>query len=220
MPSVVAVIPALNEEQGLPRVINGLNKQGIQEIVVIDNGSTDRTAEIARKAGARVLFQPIRGKGNAFRKFLEIYPIKEDAFYVMLDGDATYDSSDVPRLVVELEKHDVVTGRRTTIRYNVRDLVHFLGNKLISLVGLLLYFCWNPDICTGYWAFRGSALKRIRIDATRFDLEANLFAQACKKGLSTGRVDIEYHPRVGEGKLKARDALHIIARLFRERLSG
>ncbi len=211
---------ALNEAPALPLVLAGLREANVRQIVLVDGNSTDATPDIARGAGCTVIAQEGKGKGMAFRTFLETYPIDPNARYVMLDADATYDPKDVPRLAEKLEEYDIVTGHRATAHLIPNNLTHFFGNKLISLAAFLLFWRWNPDICTGYWAFRGSALKKMRIDATRFDLEADLFAQACKKHLSMGMVDVMYGPRLGERKLRSIDALHIVWRLFFERFSG
>lgn len=219
MPKVVAIIPALNEEKGLPAVVSGLKKQGVEDIVVIDNGSIDRTAEIAEKAGARVLSQPVRGKGNAFKFFLKNYPVKRDYFYVMLDADASYAPKEIHRILDGLDDYDVVSGKRQLLIHDARSLVHVIGALGISLIGSLLFLKWNPDICTGYWGFRGSALKRLNITAEKFELEANLFTQSCKKGLSIKTVPISYEKRVGEAKLKLWDSVAIVSKLVKERFS-
>jgi dolichol-phosphate mannosyltransferase len=219
LPKVVAIIPALNEEKGLPAVVSGLKKQGVEDIVVIDNGSIDRTAEIAEKAGARVLSQPVRGKGNAFKFFLKNYPVKRDYFYVMLDADASYAPKEIHRILDGLDDYDVVSGKRQLLIHDARSLVHVIGALGISLIGSLLFLKWNPDICTGYWGFRGSALKRLNITAEKFELEANLFTQSCKKGLSIKTVPISYEKRVGEAKLKLWDSVAIVSKLVKERFS-
>jgi dolichol-phosphate mannosyltransferase len=213
------ILPTLNEEEGLPLVIQGFRKQGINNLIVVDGHSKDKTLEIAKKAGAKIVMQEGKGKGMAFQTFLKNYPIKDNDFYIMLDTDNTYDPLDVRKFIKLLEKYDVVTGHRTTIRYNFKEFTHYLGNKFISLICVSLFFRWNPDICTGYWGFRGAALKKMSIKAKGFDLEANLFCQTLKCRLRHKIVKIDYYPRVGLRKLKGSDALIIIRRLIIERLS-
>lgn len=216
---IEVILPTLNEEEGLPLVIKSFREQGIKNLVVVDGHSTDNTVEIARKNKAKVIMQEGEGKGMAFQTFLKKHPIKENNYYVMLDTDNSYDPKDIGRFVHELKDYEIVTGHRVTIRYNLKDVSHYLGNKLISVVALILFFRWNPDICTGYWGFRGSTLKRLNIKSGGFDLEANLFCQTVKKGISHKIIRIDYHKRVGMTKLKASDALLIIRRIIRERLS-
>ena len=217
---IEVILPTLNEEKGLSVVINKFKKQGIKNFIVIDGHSTDRTVEIAKDHGSKIIMQEGKGKGMAFQTFLKKYPIKNDDLYVMLDADNSYDPDDVSRFIEELKNYDVVTGHRITVRYNPRDFIHYIGNKIICLSGFILFFRWNPDICTGYWGFRGSALKKIKIDAKGFDLEANLYTQIIKKGLRHKIIKIVYSKRIGEAKLRVSDAVLIIKRLISERKRG
>jgi glycosyltransferase involved in cell wall biosynthesis len=214
---IEVVLPTLNEEEGLPLVIESLKKRGMDNIVVVDGHSTDKTIEIARKHNAKIVMQEGKGKGMAFQTFLQKYPIKDDNFYIMLDSDNSYDAADIDKFISSLKSCDVVTGNRVTIRYNPNDFIHYLGNKLISFGALVLFLRWNPDICTGYWGFRGSALKKMKIRSKGFDLEADLFCQIVKKELSHKIVPINYYTRVGERKLNYFDALIIVSRLVIER---
>lgn len=214
----IAIVPTLNEEQGLPIVLAGLRKVGVDEIVVVDGNSTDRTQEIARKAGAKIILQEGKGKGNGFQSFLKKFPIKDEDFFVMLDGDASYAPEELPKFVEALQDNDVVAGNRKFYTKAARDFIHNIGNAAISLAGRILYWHDAPDICTGYWGFRGSALKKMRIDAQKFDLEADLYANACKNKLRFIFIPVSYRPRLGEGKLSFRDGLQITKRLISERL--
>ena len=218
--ALVAIVPTLNEEKGLPKVLKGL-KGRVDEIVVVDGGSRDRTVEIARGAGCTVVAQEGKGKGMGFQSFLKKYPVRARDFYVMLDADASYNPAEIGKLTKLLEDGaDVVTGTRMLSVHDFRSLVHAIGAVAISLAGSVLYFKWNPDICTGYWGFRGSALKKMRVTAKKFDLEANLFSEACKKNLVFRTVPITYSKRLGEEKLRAfSDGRKIAWKLVKERFS-
>jgi dolichol-phosphate mannosyltransferase len=216
---IEVILPTLNEEEGLPLVIESFRKQGINNLIVVDGHSTDGTLQIAKKYGAKIIMQDGKGKGMAFQTFLKKYPIKDDNFYIMLDSDDSYDPKDIGKFINSLKNCEVVTGHRTSIKYSLNDFTHYFGNKLISFIALILFFKWNPDICTGYWGFRGSSLKKIKIKAGGFDLEVNLFCQAIKKKLNHKIIKIYYYPRIGVRKLKASDALIIIKRLVTERFS-
>lgn len=216
---IEVVLPTLNEEEGLPLVIERLKKHKISNIIVLDGHSTDKTIEIAKKHNAKILMQEGKGKGMAFQTFIKKYPIKDDDLYIMLDSDNSYDAEDIYKFISALKSCDVVTGDRVTIRYNPNDFIHYLGNKLISLCAFFLFFRWNPDICTGYWGFKGSSLKKMNINAGGFDLEADLFCQIIKKRLTHQIVRINYYARVGDRKLNYFDALIIVRRLIIERFS-
>ncbi len=217
---LVAILPALNEEEALPLVISGLQSAGVKKIVVIDGGSTDSTVAIAKKLGASVIVQEGRGKGMAFQTFLRKHPLEANAKYVMLDADATYDAGEIGLFANGLDDADVVCGTRSLYIHDLRSLLHVIGGFFISLLASALFLRWNPDITSGYWGFRGSALKKMIITADNFDLEANIFAQSAKKGLKAVCVPISYSKRVGKSKLSSLDALRIVPRLIAERLSG
>jgi glycosyltransferase involved in cell wall biosynthesis len=218
-PDLTVIVPTLNEEEGLPIVLFGLRDSGVDDILVVDGGSTDRTVEIAKESGARVLMQEGKGKGNAFRTFLGKYPIKDGWKYVMLDGDASYDPREVGKLYKALQSSPVASGARSTVIFDPKSLIHTIGGSLISWLGSLLFLRWNPDICTGYWGFRGEALKKLRIDAQGFELEANIFTQAAKRGFGVAVVPVSYAKRAGEAKLTTLDAFKILLKLLKDRLS-
>lgn len=217
----IAIIPCLNEEEGVVKVIEAFWKEKFDEVLVADGQSTDRTSFNAKKAKA-VVFSVPRGKGNGFRSLLDQVSIDPNAVYVMVDGDYSYDPAESDRLLAKIrEGADVVMGRRQILVHDVRSAVHVIGNGVISSTGSVLYLNVTPDICTGYWAFRGSALLKLKekLTAQKFELEADLFSSTQKLGLKLGIVPISYHKRVGESKLRATDAIHIIGKLFRNRFS-
>ncbi|MFH1780304.1 MAG: glycosyltransferase family 2 protein [Candidatus Micrarchaeota archaeon] len=215
---IIALLPTLNEEEGLPIIIKGLKKIGVKKFIVIDGNSTDKTQEIAKREDCELILQEGKGKGRGFVSFLKKHAIQENKYYVMLDADDTYDPNDLPRLVKELDAgYDVVIGERQQDMRTLRDVYHVIGAKGISLFGSIVYQKWNPDICTGYWAFTGKALKKMNVDAQRFDLEAALFSETCKKHLKLKVVPISYKDRVGKGKLHAYDAISIAVKLLEKR---
>ncbi len=219
MSKTIIFIPTLNEEKAIGELVTQVKKQGFKDVVVVDSDSDDMTREIAGKAGAKVLNIKGRGKGRGFQFFQSNWKIEDNCKYIMLDGDLSYDPKYLKQISQLLDNYDIVAGWRKLAVYNPKDLLHIIGNKIISLIGSALYLNYNQDICTGYWGFKGSALKKLKIDALKFDLEANIFAQAIKKKLSFGHIWVDYKKRVGEAKLKTMDALFIISKLFKERFN-
>ncbi len=216
---IVILVPTLNEEAGIAEVITGFQKQGIKEIIVADGGSKDKTREIAKNCGATVLAVPC-GKGNGFRGCLEQITIDPKKTYVMIDGDASYSPDDLSRVLAVFDQGaDVVIGRRHKLINDTKSFIHVLGNLSISLAGSLLYFVWNPDICTGYWAFKGKALQKIKenLTAKGFELEADLFSTICRLGLKILPVRVSYVERKGESKLVSFDSIPITLKLLENR---
>ncbi|HVL87018.1 MAG TPA: glycosyltransferase family 2 protein [Candidatus Thermoplasmatota archaeon] len=222
-PLVTIVVPAKNEERTIGRTIQGLPRATLSalgfetEVVVLDGQSRDRTAQIAHDWGATVLQDEEPGKGSAFRRAV---PLLAGDIVVMVDADATYAADAIPAAVAMVadDGADVVVGRRRPQPGAMRPL-HRVGNRMLSLAASVLYGRRCADVCTGLWAFRAEALRRLPLSARGFDLEAELWALSCRSGLSIAFVDVDYLPREGAAKLSTlRDGWRIAARLLRSRV--
>lgn len=222
--SVTLLLPALNEENGIIEVLRALPKEEILrrgfdlDIVVVDGHSTDNTKEVAESLGASVLCQQGRGKGCAFRSGLD--SVNSD-YMLMMDADNSYPAEELPRFLDLLEEgNDVVMGSRLTgeIEPGAMTSTNFLGNRLLSSFASILFGKRVTDVCTGMWGFRLDALKRMALNSTGFEIEAELFAQATKSKLRVAEVPITYRRRDGVAKLSfAKDAMVIAAKLARKR---
>jgi len=135
----------------------------------------------------------------------------------MLDGDASYSPKYIPLFVKNLKDYDIVSGKRINSILKPKNFVHYIGNKIISLAGLLLFGKYI-DICTGMWGFRGETLKKLNISAKGFELEANLFTNIFKYNLKHKEIKIKYSKRIGKEKLKKRDGIKILYFLFKEKI--
>ena len=211
MPSMVAsiVIPALNEEETIGKVIDEIPKEDIQrkgyrvEIIVVDNNSTDRTGEIAREKGARVILEPAKGKGRAIRTAFK--SVSGD-FIFMLDGDYTYPATPILRMLEILEEgQDVVIGSRLKGKMGkgAMSRTNIVGNRLLALMASTLYRTRINDLCTGYWGLTRRAINDIELDAVGFELEANMFIEVAKRGYKIAEVPIHYRRRTTRPKLSS-----------------
>jgi len=223
-PTILVIIPALNEVETIGTVLDEIPYIVLQErgyrvrALVVDNGSTDGTPEIVTSKGAELRREERRGKGYAMRHAFE----QESADYVfMLDGDATYPASHLPEMLSVLEAdHDVVIGSR--LKGNRApgsiSILNVLGNHLLTLFACMLYGRKTSDLCTGYWGFRGDVLPRLELTARGFTLEAELFAEVARHGLTMGEVPIHYRRRPTPTKLRSlRDGARIARTLIRKR---
>jgi glycosyltransferase involved in cell wall biosynthesis len=225
---VVIMLPALNEENSIGEVIDdipftALRDRGYDAIaVVIDGNSTDRTLEIAREKGARIIIQQGKGKGLGVRQALALcHPddrengeariscegstaMRDAKYLIMLDADGTYPPEHIVDIIDALEKGaDVVMGSRFlgTIAVGAMTGLNRLGNTVLSDAATVLYQQRCTDLCTGMWGFNAKALEELELDSRHFELEAELFAESAKKGLGIVEVPISYLPRKGETKL-------------------
>jgi len=198
----------------------------VSEIVLMDGYSGDNTIinakDSAKKTiGMNIMFQDGQGKGMAFQSFLKKIDLDSFDTYVMLDADHTYDPREIKKMVYPLAngEADVVMGDRFYYgsMKGAMSPESYIGNRLLTLAARLMYFKNPKDLCTGYWAFSKEFLKNVKIKAKGFDLEANLFTEAVKKGFKIKAVPITYKPRIGCEKLRKYHAFTILWRLVKER---
>lgn len=209
------ILPALNEADSIGSVIREIKTLPLDiDIIVADNGSTDRTAVIADSLGACVINVPERGKGNAVRAAIN-YLQSQYAF--MLDADGTYPAIYLTDMVHLLKQDfDIVVGKRKT---GSMRLYNRLCNLALSIPNYAIYGGKNPDICSGLWGFKTQVLKDLSLTAPDFTLEADITTQAFIKHYKLASVSIEYRKRLGgESKIKFKDGLKIASVLFRRSL--
>ena len=222
---ICVILPTLNEEDGVAKTINAVPNPLVNKIVVVDGYSSDRTIEIVKQChkpacDIELMHQKGKGKGMAFQSFLESFDLDSQDVYVMLDVDCTYDPKEIRSMIAPIVNNeaDVVMGNRFESE-NVKEVMPFatlLGNKLLTSLSKILYFKDPKDVCTGYWAFSRNFIKKIRIKAKNFDLEANLFTEAVKHGFRIKSIPINYRKRVGKNKLRKYHAFVIMNRLITE----
>ena len=207
MKKVSVVLPALNEEETIGKVLDEipveeLGAKGYQtEIIVVDNGSTDKTAEIAAAQGAKVISEPTRGKGRAIRTG---FGAVSGDFVFMLDSDFTYPAGYITQMVELLEGgYDVVLGSRLNgaVEHGAMKRLNLIGNHLLAFLANLLYGTRVSDLCTGLWGFKINVLRSLNIDAIGFELEANMLIEVAKHKYRVGEVPIQYRRRATVSKL-------------------
>lgn len=210
---ITVLIPCFNEERGICAVVKSfpierIRTQGYDlEIVVIDNNSNDRTAELAKSCGATVIHEPKKGKGNAIRA--GFFHISKDTDYVvMLDGDDTYRPEEILRLVEPLDSNfcDVVIGSRLGGRISEGSMTTFnrIGNWVFSHLVRYFYRVNVTDVLTGYFAWKREALVKLRphLLSQGFAIEMEMVTKMAKLGEEIYSVPISYHARAGETNLR------------------
>ncbi len=213
---VCVILPALNEEATIGMVIDEIPREEIErrgyevDILVIDNGSIDRTGEIARERGAQVVVEPTRGKGMAIRAGFEALSCD---FVFILDADYTYPATYIPEMLKVLEGgYDVVMGSRLKgqMSEGAMSNLNLAGNRLLALMTNILYGTRISDPCTGCWGLSGKALRQLKLDATGFDIEANMLTEVAMNGCRITEIPISYRRRSTPPKLKSlRDGFKI-----------
>jgi hypothetical protein len=212
------VIPCYNEEHGVRGVIERLPKKVVDEVVVVDNNCTDRTAEVARSLGARVVEEKKRGYGAAYKAGLEA---ASGEVLITLDGDGTYPPEEIPRLVDLLLDRgwDFLSASRFPLAdRRAMSFTNQVGNRILTLVTAMLFGKALRDSQSGMWVFKKSVLGRVRLSSDGMAFSEEIKLEALLRGLRFGEAHIPYGERVGVVKLQRwRDGWHNLLFLARKR---
>ena len=216
--SIGVVIPCYNEEEGVRAVI-GRMPTVVDEVVVVDNNCTDRTAEVAASLGARVVSERTPGYGAAYKAGLRA--VQSD-IVVTLDGDGTYPPEEIPRLVQTLleKRWDFLSASRFPLADpRAMGFSNRLGNRVLTVAAAMLFFKPIRDSQSGMWVFHRTALDRLRLTSDGMAFSEEIKLEALLRGLRFGEAHIPYGMRVGEVKLqKWRDGWNNLVFLVRRRL--
>ena len=192
------VLPTLDEEEAIGRVIMELNQKGYHNILVVDGYSKDKTQEVARRNGVKVVQQHGMGKSMAIKTAIEYV---DTPFMLIMDGDCTYDACDIERFLPHVEKYREVIGARANGNNNVPRL-NRLGNWMITKTFNFLFGTNLEDVCSGMYMLRSDFAKQLSLETGGFDIEVEIAAQAAREGSIT-QVPINYRKRVGKQKLRS-----------------
>ena len=202
---VSVVIPCLDEAETIGECVLAalavLEENGLAgEVVVVDNGSTDGSGELAKAAGAVVVDEPRRGYGSAYLAGLAA---ARGDYIVMVDADLTYDFREIPRFVEKLEEGAqlVVGNRMGGLQPGAMPLLSRLGNPLLSGFLNALHRTNVRDAHCGMRALRRSVLPVLNMRTVGMEFASEMVIRATRERLDVREIPIELHPRVGESKL-------------------
>ncbi|MGC9114332.1 MAG: glycosyltransferase family 2 protein [Candidatus Micrarchaeia archaeon] len=206
---ITFILCALNEEKAIGKVIDRIPRDLARktEIIVVDNASTDRTGEIARSKGAKVIVERKRGKGNAL--LTGFRNVSKDSEYVlMIDADNTYSPEEAGRLLELLQSGfaDVVIGSRLSGRIEGGALSYLnrVGNWVITFLVRVLYRGTITDVTTGFVAWKRPVIDKLALycNSGGFGIETEMLTKICRLGYSVYSVPITYQNRIGSSRLR------------------
>src|ERR1043166_4165680 len=162
--SITVIIPCLNEEQGSEKVLRAM-PEFVDEVIVVDNASTDHTSDVASSLGAKVIREDVRGYGRAYKRG---FAVATSDLIITLDGDHSY-PVDALSYLIEAFRHLEVDFLNAS-RFPVRDsramsLKNKFGNLILSLVMSVLFFRWVRDSQSGMWVLRRSIVKDMKLES-------------------------------------------------------
>lgn len=199
--SITVIIPCLNEEQGIEKVLRSM-PEFVDEVIVVDNNSTDRTSEVAAGLGAKVIREEVRGYGRAYKRG---FAIATKDLIITLDGDQSY-PVDALSYLIEAFLHLEVDFLNAS-RFPVRDpramsLRSRVGNLILGAAMSLLFFRWVRDSQSGMWVFRRSILKDMQLESDGMAFSEEIKIEALRNpAVRFGEISIMYSSRLGESKL-------------------
>ncbi|MDX1909879.1 MAG: glycosyltransferase family 2 protein [Saprospiraceae bacterium] len=196
------LIPAWNEEKALPLVLKNLPKDRVRQIIVCDNGSTDKTTEVAKAAGAIVVSQPERGYGNAClagMRYLEnLPPSEQPEIVVFIDGDFSDFPEELPAIIAPIleEGKDLVIGSRRLggMEAGAMTFPQRFGNWLAPAMIRLFYGYRFSDLGP-FRAIRWEALKNMGMRDKNFGWTVEMQVRAAKMKLRCAEVPVRYRKR-------------------------
>jgi glycosyltransferase involved in cell wall biosynthesis len=218
---VSVIVPTMNEEDSIGKVLSSIPNDLVDEILVIDS-SSDRTPEIAGRSRARVLYEPRKGYGRALQTGIEN---ARGEIVVYIDGDSSYDPTDITK-VIELiadAKHDVVLGNRFKQQSNHANMPfgNRVGNRILSYFFRILFNTNVSDSQCGLRGFRRLPLLNYEYRNYGMAYVTEQLTKLVKSGQRVGEVPISYRQRVGKSKLhRFRDGCQIVWTMLRESLES
>ncbi len=215
---ITVIIPCLDEEEGIAEVL-GRMPPLVDEVIVVDNGSTDRTPDVAASMGAYVVRENIRGYGRAYKRGFEH---ATGDVIITLDGDHSY-PVDALSYLLEAFFH-LNADFLNASRFPVQDpaamsFKHRAGNVALSLATSLLFFRWVRDSQSGMWVFSRGILPLMKLESDGMAFSEEIKIEAIRNPrIRFCEIIINYSSRVGEKKLQPwRDGFRNLAFLLKKR---
>ncbi len=210
---VTVILPTINEEQGVGKTIDSINRDYFKkknwelEIMIVDGDSKDKTQEIAKSKGAKVVVEKRKGYGRAYKTGM---PKATGDILVTGDADATYPFERIHTYVQQLIDEDldfITTDRFAELKHGSMSVKHYFGNSILAYTLKILYFANIRDSQSGMWIFKKSALEKIKPleefdDGMPFSEEIKIEMFKSKK-VKAKEIPSALYARVGDIKLES-----------------
>src|SRR6202521_4418371 len=198
---ITVIIPCLNEEHGIEKILSSM-PDFVDEVIVVDNASTDRTSEVAAALGAKVFREDVRGYGRSYKRG---FASATSDLIVTLDGDHSYPVDALSYLIEAFLHLDV--DFLNASRFPVRDrramsFKNKFGNLVLTLAMSLLFFRWVRDSQSGMWVLRRAIVKDMKLESDGMAFSEEIKIEALKRRhIRFAELSILYSSRLGEIKL-------------------
>lgn len=218
---ITVVVPCLNEEEGIAAVL-GAAPEWVDQVIVVDNGSTDGTVDVATSLGAVVVREDLRGYGRAYMRG---FSHATGDVVATLDGDHTYPIKDLGRLLdvyLHYQVDFLSACRFPILDQEAMSFKHWVGNKILSMVMAVLWKVPIEDSQSGMWVFNRRILEKIKLTSPGMAFSEEIKIEVIRHPeLKFKEEHIKYSARKGEIKLQPyRDGIKNILFMFKKRLLG
>jgi glycosyltransferase involved in cell wall biosynthesis len=207
---ITIVLPALNEESAVLKVLEEIGRHGFHKVLLVDGYSTDRTYDIMKEYAIPVVQQHGRGKTGAIKTALEHVAT---AYILMMDCDYTYSAADIEKFLPHGKNYDLIIGARKSVGNGRKGFSysHRFGNKIITKTFNFFFGTRLSDVLSGMYLLKTETARKFQLDSTDFTAEVEIAAQAALMGSIT-EVPIQYRERIGKQKLSTwRDGPKILS---------
>ena len=228
--TITVILPTLNEEKGIGKTIDSINKEYFKnhgwnlEIIIVDGDSKDKTREIAKKKGAKIIIEKRKGYGRAYKTGM---PQATGEIIVTGDADATYPFDRIHQyiqLLIDKDLDFITTDRFAELKHGSMSVKHYFGNTILAISLRILFFINIRDSQSGMWIFKKNALEKIQPlqifnDGMPFSEEIKI-EMFKAKNVKTRETPSALHPREGEVKLESfKDGWRNLKFLFKKRIT-
>jgi dolichol-phosphate mannosyltransferase len=213
---VCILIPTLNEDLTIGKLVREFREIGYNHIFVIDGNSTDNTVKISRENGASVHTQSGKGKGNAI---IEAFEIIEQPYILMLDGDGTYSPEDAEKMLTPLFSgfDQVIGDRLINAEEGSFSRLNLFGNHMVNYLFKVAHSRDLHDVLSGYRAFTRSSIHQMNLKQKGFEIETEISVESVRNGQRVMVVPVRYSRRPGTTtKLSPfHDGIKIVSTIYR-----
>jgi len=228
--TITVILPTLNEEKGVGKTIDSINREYFKnhgwnlEIIIIDGDSKDKTCEIAKKKGAKIIVEKRKGYGRAYKTGM---PLATGEIIVTGDADATYPFDRIHQYIQLLIDEDldfITTDRFAELKHGSMSVKHYFGNTILAISLRMIFFVNIRDSQSGMWIFKKKALDKLQPldnfnDGMPFSEEIKI-EMFKTKNVKTREIPSTLNPRKGEVKLESfKDGWKNLKFLFKKRIA-
>lgn len=192
MKKIFILIPAYNEEKIIGKVINDVKKEGFKNIIVVDDGSSDKTKEEAKKAGAIVISHLLnRGKGAAIKTGIEFLKQIDFDYLITIDGDGQHNVKDIKKVVAKLDDdYQVVLGNRF-LKKNQMPFFNRISNYLANILTYLIYGLYVGDSQSGFRGYSKKAIHLLDLSSDKYEFDSEVIKEIAHHKLKFFEIPID-----------------------------